>query len=705
MNRKKQDLEKLQLWQARYSEANNAYQAEKNRMDEREKIYRGDRNIRTLVAHDTRDDGGARTTPHVRNIVAENIESQVSSYLPPPKVTPRRQKDEKLAALIEHWLRNEMDRLNFEEMNDLAERVVPVQGGGHFMVGWDNQRRTHNTVGDVYVRFIHTKQVVPQDGVYTGIEDMDWIFVDLPQTKTYIRRRYGVDVDAQSESDPDVKGIDAAADTARDMVTQHVALYRNENGGIGRYSWVNNITLEDMDDYQARRLRKCSSCGAVEPLPGQKILYDPGDDLANEVPWLMPEMEQEARDSAALAEYLAGAMEPGVPLAGAAALAKSLEPREYSGDGTCPYCGVGRFTDEELENEFIYTPIRTQLGKEIPGVVPGRDENGEPALVPTVIPFYKPDIYPLVLQKSVSLYGQYLGDSDVDKIRDQQNTTNRIEAKIIDRILKAGTRVTLPDRADLRLDPKDGEIWYIGNAGDKAMIDVYEFKGDLQYEMLYLSQVYEESRQEIGITDSFQGRKDTTATSGKAKEFSAMQAAGRLDSKKAMKNAAYAKIFELMFKTWLAYADEPRKIIYRDNEGKRQYAELSRYDFLEQDEAGQWYYNDQFLFSVDDAAPLSANREALWQELRMNLQSGALGDPTSTETLVLFWTQMEQAHYPLAGTMREHFEQRLERENEAAMAQAPANWSAVNTQQQTPMEAVNPGLGDIRMGQRENPQI
>ena len=35
--------------------------------------------------------------------------------------------------------------------------------------------------------------------------------------------------------------------------------------------------------------------------------------------------------------------------------------------------------------------------------------------------------------------------------------------------------------------------------------------------MVYLSQVYEEARQIIGITDSFQGRTDPTATSGKAK--------------------------------------------------------------------------------------------------------------------------------------------------------------------------------------------
>ena len=63
-----------------------------------------------------------------------------------------------------------------------------------------------------------------------------------------------------------------------------------------------------------------------------------------------------------------------------------------------------------------------------------------------------------------------------------------------------------------------------------ALIGCYDFKGDLQYELLYLANVYEEARQILGITDSFQGRQDSTATSGKAKEFSAAQAAGRLEN-------------------------------------------------------------------------------------------------------------------------------------------------------------------------------
>ena len=196
------------------------------------------------------------------------------------------------------------------------------------------------------------------------------------------------------------------------------------------------------------------------------------------------------------------------------------------------------------------------------------------------------------------------------------------------------------------------------------MIGVYDFKGDLEYELLYLSNVYEEARQILGITDSYQGRSDTTATSGKAKEFSAAQAAGRLESKRVMKHAAYADLFRMMFQFWLAYGDEPRPITYRDTQGHMQYERFNRYDFLERDEDGQYYWNDQFLFSVDTTDTLATNREAMWQETRQNLQTGAFGDPAATETLILFWTKMEQLHYPGAGETKQALEQRLQRESQ-----------------------------------------
>lgn len=667
---------KLDVWQKRLADSDVAWKAQMTKMDRREHLYSGDRELRAL----TKGDEG-QNAPHIRNIVFENIESQVSSAIPSPKVTPRRKEDEALAAKIEHWLRCELDRLPFETINDQAERTVPIQGGVGFLVAWDNRKRTHDTVGEEEVAFLHPKQFAPQPGIYTGIQDMDWFIVRQPTTKENIRRRYDVNVEDEGEQEPQVRGT-GDEDTADDAVTMYIGYAKNDRGGIDRYVWVNDIELEDLENYQARRVPVCAHCGRVRPLPGQVIqnrqaVVETAEQDAVEAEQDIVAAETRKQIAGrALAMQLAQDVAAGLGggLETLAAEGAAAEPEDqrlrYDGEGPCPWCGSTNWTTKEQEYEEVTLPIANSSGLVIPGAQPEIDENGRSVMRPTKIPFYRPDVFPVVLQKSVSVYGQLLGNSDVDVIEDQQNTTNRMEKKIIDRLVKAGTRITLPAKATLRTDPVDGERWFLDSPADKAMIDVYQFSGDLQYELTYLATVYEEARQILGITDSFQGRTDPTATSGKAKEFSAAQAAGRLESKRTMKQAAYAQLFELMFKFWLAYSDEPRPISYKDNEGNTVYEEISRYDFLKQDKDGQYYWEDQFLFGCDDSAPLASNREAMWQETRMNLQTGAFGDPSSTETLILFWSKMEELHYPGAGETKKYLEKRLQQEQQrAAQAQ------------------------------------
>ena len=259
--------DRLHLWQDRLARNDSQYENWYARMDERERLYQGSRYIFPLV---NKYRPSNAKTPHVRNICSELIEAQVDSNIPSPKVTAVHEKDEPLAKIIEDMLRNEMDRLPFAEINDLMERIVPIQGGGAYLVEWDNTARTHTTIGELNVVPIHPRQMVPQDGVYSGIEDMDYIILKMPQTREYIYRRYGKDVSFEGEAEPDIKGGDGG--TAEDMVTQYIAYYRNDAGGIGMYSWCGDVELEDLEDYQARRLRRCAVCGQLEPTA------DDGDD-------------------------------------------------------------------------------------------------------------------------------------------------------------------------------------------------------------------------------------------------------------------------------------------------------------------------------------------------------------------------------------------------------------------------------------------
>ena len=75
------------------------------------------------------------------------------------------------------------------------------------------------------------------------------------------------------------------------------------------------------------------------------------------------------------------------------------------------------------------------------------------------------------------------------------------------------------------------------------------------------------------------------------------------------------------------------------------------------------------MFSTDDTAPLANNREAMWQEARMNLQTGAFGDPSQLQTLILFWSQMETLHYPMAAEAKQYLEQQFQQQQAAQQAQ------------------------------------
>jgi len=583
----------IDLWNERLAESDREYKDEREQMTKREALYAGtNRKIKPFLTGDTEKTGDNKNAPHVRNIIFENIEAQISSSIPQPKITPRKQNDEQLAESIEHLLRNELDRLPFEIMNDMAERAVPIHGGIAWHIEWDNERGTHNTVGDITVSLVHPMQLAPQPGIYTSVQDMDWIIVKVPTTKEAVLRKYGVDISDEGESEPEIR-TGGETNQSDDSATKYIGYSRNKEGSIDRFIWVNDQVLEDMEDYQARKH-----------------------------------------------------------------------------DG------------HTLKNESIYQPFQTEGGLNVPGMSPVLDEFGTqqylpdetgfpmldemtgmpvPMINPTQIPYYKPDVYPIVLQKNVSVYGQLFGNSDVDVITDHQETINRMHRKIIDRTIKAGSKISVPNDVKIRWDTEEGAVIRLETPDQLAMLQKFDFDGNIAPAMAYEEKVYQEARQAIGVTDSFQGRKDTTATSGKAKEFAAAQTAGRLESKRVMKDAAYADLFEIMFKFALAYSDEPRTIVHKNTRGVNEYSMFNRYNFLEQDESGEYYWNDQFLFSTDTSAPLASNREAMWQEMRMNLQTGAFGNPAEEETLILFWSKMEMLHYPYAGMIRKHLEDKLER--------------------------------------------
>lgn len=613
MKDKGQEKKRRAFWQARLDDARRQYAEKRARMDRREDCYKGTRQIPAAGG------GAAKAAGNVRNIIYELIESQVDASIPQPRVTAVHPEDRQLAKKIEAMLLAQIRQRNFKEMNDEQERTVPIQGGDFWHVEWDPEGGFHCQMGDLSVELRHPKQVIPQPGVY-DLEKMDYLFVLVSQSRRALEKRYGVRLPEEGESDVAARTSEEES-SVEGLVTQNIAYYRNSAGGVGCFSWVGDVTLEDMEDYQSRRLWVCAGCGAtVDPPRGGKAARCPvcGAKSARSEPVRVQALPRDVTLPGG--EVLAAVSEgPAQPV---------VNP-----DGT--------LQRDEVTGEIILMPGEVQ---------------------PTVVPAYSPGTYPLVLRRNVRLFGQLLGASDVDAVEDQQVAINKYGTKIQEKLLKGGSYVTLPQGVNIETTDRELKIIRLKNPADKALISVLNIQPDTSRDQQMLEVNYSWAKSTLGITDAFQGKYDASATSGTAKQFSANQSAGRLQSKREMKNQAYARLYKLMFQFMLAYADEPYPMTLRGPDGTVEYAHFDRYEFLKRDAAGQLYWNDEFLFDVDPASNLAANRETLWTMIDQKYQAGAFGPLGETASLYRLWTLLAETGYPHAEAMKASVGQQLEKE-------------------------------------------
>jgi hypothetical protein len=129
----------------------------------------------------------------------------------------------------------------------------------------------------------------------------------------------------------------------------------------------------------------------------------------------------------------------------------------------------------------------------------------------------------------------------------------------------------------------------------------------------------------------------------------------------------------MMFKFALAYADQPIPVISTNTDGSMNYSHFDKKDFLKIDQAGAPYWNDEFIFETDPTSTLLVNREAMWNQADMKLQSGAFGILGDLKTAYLYWLEQERNDYPHAGEIKRVIEERLaeqQQQEQAAQMQA-----------------------------------
>ena len=603
---KPEESAKLQEWKKKFDNAKSSYSNSLTDMKHWQKLYDGTREVN---GNPNSSRGATKVSINVRNIAYELIESQVDSSIPMPKVIPIHAEDEELAEIIENALENEIRRLHFNEINDVQERTVPITGGDYFFVEWDNQKGYHCTIGSVAVSERHPKYVIPQPGI-KNVDEMDYMFVVIPTTRAAVKSKYHVDVEDAKNTEVEKTESDFAE---QEEIVSVVKCYYWHDGVIGLLTWCEDYVLEDFDDYQARRLWRCTKCGRVKD----------GD-----------ECECGSRKFKQVVEEQEELVENTVIFGGEVLPATSFAQEPVFD----PVSGEPMFDEATEEPIMAEVEVRTK------------------------IPYYKPDLMPLILRKNVSRENRLLGFSDVAVIEDQQDAVKKLGSKLQEKLLKGGSIVTMPKQCRITTTDQELKVVEVDNPAQVEMIQTKNIQPDVTMDRVMLETNYDWAKSTLGITDAYQGKYDASATSGTAKQYSINQAAGRLESKRVMKNAAYKKLYEVMFKFMLAYADQPIPLSKKNSNGEYEFSHFNRYDFLKRDEAGELYWDDEFLFEVDPTSTIMMNREAMWQQIDLKYQAGAFGQIGTPDALLALWTFLAENDYPNAESMKKKFEQQVQQQ-------------------------------------------
>ena len=293
-----------------------------------------------------------------------------------------------------------------------------------------------------------------------------------------------------------------------------------------------------------------------------------------------------------------------------------------------------------------------------PNIAPRATDGLETAVVDgreITLPYYAPTSFPIVIRKNTSEEGSVLGQSDCTFIRPEQQAINKLESRILQKLLRAGVTPVMPEDASVTLtNSVFGQLIRMKPGESLAQYGTVDTTPSVESDIAEADRLYEHAKNIIGISDAYQGI-DTSGESGYAKQLRISQATARLESKRRMKYYAYSRIYRLIFEHYLAFADEPRRLSYKDAYGRLHLSQFNRHDFIEKNTDGGYEYSDAYLFSVDLNSGGEYARETLWEKNLENLNSGTLGDKTEPTTLLRYWQSQERAHYPFARENVEYF--------------------------------------------------
>lgn len=320
---------------------------------------------------------------------------------------------------------------------------------------------------------------------------------------------------------------------------------------------------------------------------------------------------------------------------------------------TCRNCGSKTFkyenaTEEILENDIeeIYNPY--EVGETDDESEKDHYKSRVFLTAGTKIPFYKITQLPFIPRPAISSLDNIYGTSEVKVTLESQDAINKLLTKALEKTMKSGTILTKPEKLKIGDSDDTIKVLSVRTTEEAAMVQSRPVVADTSQDLVMAATLYESGKASSGVTESFQGAKDNSATSGKAKQYAAVMTAGRIESLRVMKSAAFAGLYELVLKYLLAFSDEPRKFVRVLPNGSQKEEVWNKYMFLDKDKYGNIYYRDDLRFDSDPASTLSQNRAQMWQETQDKFVQGAFGNPADPRVLELFWNIMDSLQYPLA---------------------------------------------------------
>lgn len=321
----------------------------------------------------------------------------------------------------------------------------------------------------------------------------------------------------------------------------------------------------------------------------------------------------------------------------------------------CEICGSKSFKYFPVYNErlkepldLIVNPYRTGTSNNKEDDEASIDSNGS---LPenTEIPYYLIRQLPFILYKRVNIPKSLYGKSEVELLLEDEELINKMLNKAERKSGKSKTYVT--KLKDTRISPQGDEIEYVEveSPQEGQSIQVKQVLSDIQQEFTHSQLLYDIAKSTSGVTNTDQGKSDSTAISAKAKQIQLQASAQRNNSPIALRNMAYASVYEMLFKYLLAYSDEERHFVNLLPDGTAKEEVWSKYMFLAQDNNGELYYRDDFAWSVDSASEITQDRAAMWQLIDNDFINGTMGSSVDpTRALLMYWNMKQQFGYPTA---------------------------------------------------------